>query len=266
MSSNPIITVENLSKKYFINEFSIGNYRRLLDVLAFWGKDRGQPKVDEREFWALQGLNFSVEQGETVGIIGSNGSGKSTLLKILARVTWPTTGRVEIHGRVSALLEVGTGFHLELTGRENIFLSGAMLGMKRSEVTKHFDEIVAFSGVEKFLDTPVKRYSSGMFLRLAFSIMTHLRSDILIIDEILAVGDAEFQVKCIEKMKSIVREGRTILFVSHQFDKIRTLCKKTLWIKEGHLFKSGATDVVLSNYEMITSSSGSLAMPQSVSL
>ncbi|HEX4838877.1 MAG TPA: ABC transporter ATP-binding protein [Rhabdochlamydiaceae bacterium] len=249
MSSKPIITVENLGKKYRINESSIGNYRRLMEELALWYKNRNKSKVDEREFWALQGLNFTVDAGETVGIIGSNGSGKSTLLKILARVTWPTTGRVEIFGRVSALLEVGTGFHLDLSGRENVFLSGAMLGMKKAEVTRHFDEIVEFSGVEKFLDTPVKKYSSGMFLRLAFSIMTHLRSDILIIDEILAVGDAQFQEKCIHKMRSIVREGRTILFVSHQFEKIRSLCKKTIWIKEGHLFHSGPTADVLSHYE-----------------
>jgi lipopolysaccharide transport system ATP-binding protein len=249
MSSKPIISVENLGKKYRINESSMGNYRRLMEELTLWNKKRNLAKVDEREFWALQGLNFTVAAGETIGIIGSNGSGKSTLLKILARVTWPTTGRVEIFGRVSALLEVGTGFHLELSGRENIFLSGAMLGMKKSEVTRHFDEIVEFSGVEKFLDTPVKRYSSGMFLRLAFSIMTHLRSDILIIDEILAVGDAQFQEKCIAKMQSIVREGRTLLFVSHQFGKIRSICKKTLWIKKGHLFQSGPTADVLSQYE-----------------
>jgi len=249
MSSKPIITVKNLGKKYRINESSVGNYRRLIEELTLWKKNRNQSKADEREFWALQGLDFTVDAGETLGIIGSNGSGKSTLLKILARVTWPTTGRVEIFGRVSALLEVGTGFHLELSGRENVFLSGAMLGMKRSEVTRHFDEIVEFSGVQKFIDTPVKRYSSGMFLRLAFSIMTHLRSDILIIDEILAVGDAQFQEKCIAKMQSIIREGRTLLFVSHQVEKIRSLCNKTLWIKEGHLFQSGPTDEVLSQYK-----------------
>ena len=267
MSSKPIITVENLGKKYLINESSIGKYRHLMEELAFWKKR--ESKEDKREFWALQGLSFAVDPGETIGIIGANGSGKSTLLKILSRVTWPTTGHVEIFGRVSALLEVGTGFHLELTGRENVFLCGAMLGMKRLEVIKHFDEIVAFSGVEKFLDTPVKRYSSGMFLRLAFSIMTHLKSDILIIDEILAVGDAQFQAQCIDKMLSIVREGRTLLFVSHQLEKIRALCKKTLWIKEGHLFKSGITEEILSDYldfQRTISSSDNLAMPQSMSL
>lgn len=249
MSSKPIITVKNLGKKYLINEGGVGNYRRLLEELAFWSKNRRKSTKNDNEFWALQDINFTVGSGDTLGIIGSNGSGKSTLLKILARVTWPTTGRIEIFGRVSALLEVGTGFHLELTGRENIFLSGAMLGMKKSEVTKHFDEIVAFSEVEQFLDTPVKRYSSGMFLRLAFSIMTHLKSDILIIDEILAVGDVQFQAKCISKMQSIVREGRTVLFVSHQVDKIRSICKNTLWINKGRIFDQGPTEKVLSNFE-----------------
>jgi len=249
MSSKHIIKVENLGKKYFINESSFGNYRRLLEDLNFWRKKPELLKGNDREFWALQNINFAIEPGETLGIIGTNGSGKSTLLKILARVTWPTTGRIEIHGRISALLEVGTGFHLELTGRENIYLSGAMLGMKRQEVSKHFDEIVAFSGVEKFLDTPVKRYSSGMFLRLAFSIMAHLKNEILIIDEILAVGDAQFQAKCVDKIQSIVKEGRTIIFVSHQFAKVRSLCQKTLWIKEGQLFKTGSTEDVINSYE-----------------
>lgn len=265
MSSKHIIEVENLGKKYFIQESAGGSYRRLLEDLNFWSRKREQ----KQEFWALQNINFALEPGETLGIIGTNGSGKSTLLKILARVTWPTTGQIKIFGRVSALLEVGTGFHLELSGRENIFLSGAMLGMKRAEVTKHFDEIVSFSGVEKFLDTPVKKYSSGMFLRLAFSIMTHLKSDILIIDEILAVGDAQFQTKCIEKMQSIVREGRTILFVSHQFAKVRSLCTKTAWIKGGHLMKVGLTSDVIDEYEQhytMSSSSDKLAIPQLSSL
>jgi lipopolysaccharide transport system ATP-binding protein len=250
MSSKPIITIQNLGKKYFINETRVGNYQSVVDEIAQWYKGRSKKK--ENEFWALQDINFNIQPGESVGIIGSNGSGKSTLLKILARVTWPTTGRVEIMGRVSALLEVGTGFHLELSGRENIFLSGAMLGMKRAEVTKLFDEIVAFSGVEKFLDTPVKRYSSGMFLRLAFSIMAHLRSDVLIIDEILAVGDAQFQAKCLQKMRSIIHDGRTILFVSHQVDKVRSLCKHALWLKEGRLYDQGPASEVLARYEKLT--------------
>lgn len=249
MSSKPIITVQNLGKKYLLNESQVGNYRSFLEELTFLYKNPRQLKNPKREFWALQDLNFSIDRGQTVGIVGTNGSGKSTLLKILARVTWPTTGRIEMFGRVSALLEVGTGFHLELSGRENIFLSGAMLGLKKQEVTKYFDEIVAFSGVEQFIDTPVKKYSSGMFLRLAFSIMTHLKSDILIIDEILAVGDAQFQEKCLNKMQSIVNEGRTILFVSHQFGKVRSLCKQVLWIKEGVLFDKGPTAEVLDRYE-----------------
>lgn len=249
MSSNPIINVHNLGKKYFLNETQEGNYRTLLEKLSRLGLGSSRPQVSKKEFWALRDLNFSIQKGQTVGIVGTNGSGKSTLLKILARVTWPTTGRVEIFGRVSALLEVGTGFHLELSGRENIYLSGAFHGMKKSEVTKYFDEIVEFSGVGKFLDTPVKRYSSGMFLRLAFSVMAHLKSDILIVDEILAVGDAQFQEKCLQKMQAIVRDGRTILFVSHQFDKIRFLCDQTLWIKEGELFDKGPTADVLKRYE-----------------
>ncbi len=263
MSSNPIIKVQKLGKKYIIQESQVGNYRNFMEELAFWEKKTKNPKKD---FWALQDLNFSVGRGETIGIIGTNGSGKSTLLKILARVTWPTTGCIEMFGSASALLEVGTGFHLELSGRENIFLSGAMLGMKRSEVIRHFDEIVTFSGVEQFLDIPVKRYSSGMFLRLAFSVMTHLRSDILIIDEILAVGDAQFQAKCLDKMQKLVNEGRTILFVSHQLSKVRTLCQQSLWIKQGQLFDLGPTEQVIDRYEKfynLTSSNSNLDIPQS---
>lgn len=249
MSSKPIIKIEQLGKKYLLSQSQFGNYRSLMEELSKWYDKPRKAQKEKKEFWALQDINYTINAGDTVGIIGSNGSGKSTLLKILARVTWPTTGRIEILGRVSALLEVGTGFHLELSGRENIFLSGAMLGMKRAEVVKHFDEIVEFSGVEQFLDEPVKRYSSGMFLRLAFSIMAHLRSDILIIDEILAVGDANFQNKCLEKMQSIVHQGKTILFVSHQFDKIEALCKQTVWIQKGHLFEAGPTSEVLAHYQ-----------------
>ncbi len=249
MSSKPVISVQGLGKKYLLSQTGVANYRSLMDELSIWIGKRRSIGQEKNAFWALQDINFSVNAGETIAIIGSNGSGKSTLLKILARVIWPTTGRIEILGRVSALLEVGTGFHLELSGRENIFLSGAMLGMKRTEVVKHFDEIIEFAGIERFLDTPVKRYSSGMFLRLAFSIMAHLNSDILIIDEILAVGDIHFQNKCLAKMQSIVDQGRTILFVSHQFDKVKALCKKTLWIKEGQLFESGVTENVITSYE-----------------
>ncbi len=249
MSSKPIIKIEQISKKYLLSESQFGNYRSLMEELSKWYNRSQRTQKGKKEFWALENINYTINAGETVGIIGSNGSGKSTLLKILARVIWPTTGRIEILGRVSALLEVGTGFHLELSGRENIFLSGAMLGMKRVEVLKHFDEIVEFSGIEQFLNEPVKRYSSGMFLRLAFSIMAHLRSDILIIDEILTVGDANFQSKCLEKMQSIVNEGKTILFVSHQFDKIEALCKQTVWIQKGRLFEAGLTSEVLAHYQ-----------------
>ncbi|NGX26948.1 MAG: Teichoic acids export ATP-binding protein TagH [Chlamydiae bacterium] len=201
------------------------------------------------EFWALQGIDLEISPGEIVGLIGPNGSGKSTLLKILARVTWPSTGRLELSGRVGALLEVGTGFHTELTGRENIFLSGAILGMRRSEVKHHFDEIIAFSGVEDFLDIPVKKYSSGMFLRLAFSVMAHLKSEILIIDEIIAVGDQSFQEKCLQKIQSLADEGRTVILVSHQLDNIRTLCSRVLWLDHGRCIADGEPQPILEHYE-----------------
>jgi lipopolysaccharide transport system ATP-binding protein len=187
------------------------------------------------EFWALKDINFEIKQGDRVGIIGRNGAGKSTLLKILSRITEPTTGRIVLNGRVASLLEVGTGFHPELTGRENIYLNGAILGMSRSEVQRKFDEIVEFSGVEKFLDMPVKRYSSGMHVRLAFSVAAHLEPEILIVDEVLAVGDAQFQKKCLGKMESYSKEGRTIIFVSHQMNTIRHLCSRVLVLQQGVL-------------------------------
>jgi lipopolysaccharide transport system ATP-binding protein len=248
MSSKPIISAHNLGKKYVLKDSPTAHYRNLKEQLMQWIQRSNTQKSLRREFWALHDINFSISPGQTVGLVGSNGSGKSTLLKILARVTRPTLGRVEIYGRVSALLEVGTGFHPELSGRENIFLSGAMLGMKKSEVIKHFDEIVAFSEVEQFLDIPVKKYSSGMFLKLAFSVVAHLRSDILIIDEILAVGDVQFQNKCLKKMDAIVKEGRTILFVSHDLKKVEGLCQQVFWIKEGSLFQTGKAADVLSLY------------------
>ncbi len=245
MSSKPIITVQKIGKKFSIHS-SLGNHHRSFrEEFSNWFKK----EKEAEEFWALQDINFSINRNTAFGLVGSNGSGKSTLLKILARVTKPTTGKIEIHGRSSALLEVGTGFHLELTGRENIFLSGAMLGMHKKEVIRHFDEIVSFSGIEKFLDTPVKKYSSGMFLRLGFSIMAHLETDILMIDEILAVGDPQFQDKCIQKMKSIIQQGRTVIFVSHQIDRIKLLCHQVAWIHKGKLMDIGTADVVLSNYE-----------------
>jgi len=191
--------------------------------------------VEGKPFWALRNVDLEVDAGETLGVIGLNGSGKSTLLKLLARVTQPTEGEIELGGRVGALLEVGTGFHHELTGQENVFLSGAILGMSKREVKRHFDEIVAFSGIESFLDIPVKRYSSGMFLRLAFSIMAHLRSEILIIDEILAVGDSAFQEKCFAKMRQVADEGRCVLFVSHDENKVERLCSRIVQMHEGTL-------------------------------
>ena len=192
-------------------------------------------RVEGHAFWALRDVDLEVQAGETLGIIGPNGSGKSTLLKLLARVTRPSEGIIELNGRVGALLEVGTGFHHELTGRENIFLSGAILGMSKKEVKRHFDEIVAFSEIESFLETPVKRYSSGMFLRLAFSIMAHLKSEILIIDEILAVGDRPFQEKCFAKMREVADEGRAVLFVSHDETKVEKLCSRIVQMHEGNL-------------------------------
>ncbi len=201
------------------------------------------------EFWALKDVNFQVEAGETLGIIGRNGAGKSTLLKVLSQITPPTTGEIKLRGRVGSLLEVGTGFHQELTGRENIFLNGAILGMPRQEIIRKLDEIVAFSGVEKFLDTPVKHYSSGMYVRLAFSVAAHLEPDILLVDEVLAVGDAEFQKKCLGKMEEATKkEGRTILFVSHNLTSIARLCSRCLLLKDGRVVKNGKTAEVIDYY------------------
>ncbi|MEP7273042.1 MAG: ABC transporter ATP-binding protein, partial [Acidobacteriota bacterium] len=207
------IKVENLAKRYYLGQRDNGQ-RTLRDAL-FRGGLRGRRRRELDELWALLEVNFTVEPGEVVGIIGRNGAGKSTLLKVLSRITEPTTGRVEIYGRVGSLLEVGTGFHPELSGRENIFLNGAILGMRRAEIVRRFDEMIAFAGVERFVDTPVKRYSSGMFLRLAFAVAAHLDPEILIVDEVLAVGDAAFQQKCLNKMGDVAKAGRTVLFVSH---------------------------------------------------
>jgi lipopolysaccharide transport system ATP-binding protein len=245
----PVITVENLSKSYLVGHRSDGggryNYIALRDVVGrelrnFARKAgnvlRGQQVVqgDEvEEFWALKDVSFEVKQGEVLGIIGRNGAGKSTLLKILSRIAEPTEGRIVLRGRVGSLLEVGTGFHPELTGRENIFLNGAILGMTQREIRKKFDEIVAFAEVDKFLDTPVKRYSSGMYVRLAFAVAAHLEPEILVIDEVLAVGDIEFQKKCLGKMSEVAREGRTVLFVSHNHAAIRNLCSHGLVLKAG---------------------------------
>ena len=238
--SDVAIKVENISKLYQIGDTSSGSLREsIAGLFSSGGKRRTE------DFWALKDISFEVKKGEAVGIVGKNGAGKSTLLKVLSRITEPTRGRIEINGRVSSLLEVGTGFHPELTGRENVYLNGTILGMSRAEVKAKFDEIVDFSGVEKFLDTPVKRYSSGMKVRLAFAVAAHLEPEILIIDEVLAVGDAEFQKKCLGKMEDVAGEGRTILFVSHNMGAVKNLCHNGILLKHGEKIKEGtAADVV----------------------
>jgi homopolymeric O-antigen transport system ATP-binding protein len=245
--SDIVISVENLSKRYLVGHRSPDRYTTLRDVIAREARNfsrkardafRGRQIVqgDEvEEFWALKDVSFDVKPGEVVGIIGRNGAGKSTLLKILSRITEPTAGRVRLRGRVASLLEVGTGFHPELTGRENIFLNGAILGMSRSEIRKKFDEIVTFSEVEKFLDTPVKHYSSGMYVRLAFAVAAHLEPEILIVDEVLAVGDVKFQEKCLGKMKDVASHGRTVLFVSHNMSAVMQLTTRALVLCEGSI-------------------------------
>lgn len=234
-----VINAENISKKYIIGHQLQQRYPTIRDAIADYLKNifnnHKEPKQDKEEFWALQDISFEINQGDKIGIIGRNGAGKSTLLKILSKITEPTTGRIKIKGRVSSLLEVGTGFHPELTGRENIYLNGAILGMKKSEIKRKFDEIVAFSEVEKFLDTPVKRYSSGMYVRLAFAVAAHLEPDILIIDEVLAVGDAQFQKKCLGKMDEVGNSGRTVLFVSHNMNAIEHFCNKGILLEKGKL-------------------------------
>jgi lipopolysaccharide transport system ATP-binding protein len=235
---DPIITVEGLGKRYRIrHEPGAPQYVALRDViadkLASPFKRRKGPRRGAEDFWALRDVSFQVQPGEVLGIIGRNGAGKSTLLKVLSRITEPTEGRVTLGGRVASLLEVGTGFHPELDGRENIYLNGAILGMSRAEIARKFDEIVAFAEVEQFLDTPVKRYSSGMYMRLAFAVAAHLESEILVIDEVLAVGDAEFQKKCLGKMGEVSRSGRTVLFVSHNLNAVETLCTKAIALNKG---------------------------------
>jgi lipopolysaccharide transport system ATP-binding protein len=247
----PAILAENISKKYVLNhkdENAPTNFKEAIFSL-FAKKSKNTEATKTKEiFWALKDVDFEIKQGDRVGIIGSNGAGKSTLLKILSRITEPTTGSVKIKGRVASLLEVGTGFHAELSGRENIFLNGAILGMKKAEIQKNFDEIVAFSGVEKFLDTPVKRYSSGMYVRLGFSIAAHLEPDIMIVDEVLAVGDAEFQKKCLGKMKDVSAEGRTILFVSHNLTAVDSLCNNAIFLNKGSVYDQGDVKKVIGSY------------------
>jgi lipopolysaccharide transport system ATP-binding protein len=256
--SNTVIHIENLSKKYVLGHQKAGGYTTLRDRIAYGtqaflknlapGRKRGSSSAHE-EFWALKDMSFDIQQGDRIGIIGRNGAGKSTLLKLLSRITEPTKGRISIQGRVASLLEVGTGFHPELTGRENIYLNGAILGMSRAEILKNFDEIVAFAEVEKFLDTPVKRYSSGMYVRLAFAVAAHLEPEILIVDEVLAVGDIQFQKKCLGKMQDVSQgQGRTVLFVSHNMDAIQRLCSRCVMLERGQLAAQGDTADVLIHY------------------
>lgn len=246
----PIINVENLSKKYYINA-GAANTATLRDVLTNLFRasrsDKEAEKVKEI-LWALKDISFTVDEGETLGIIGNNGAGKSTLLKVLSRITKPSSGNVELCGRVGSLLEVGTGFNQELSGRENIFLNGAILGMRREEIVQNFDKIVEFADVERFIDTPVKHYSSGMYMRLAFSIAAHLRPEILIVDEVLAVGDVNFQLKCLDKMEEIMNDGRTILFVSHSMSAVTRLCKRSIALKKGKIISQGPTQKVVDEY------------------
>jgi len=256
-----VIRVENLSKAYQLGDFGTGTISR--DLERFWARLRGKEdpflkigEVNDRTtrggsdiVWSLKDLNFDIEQGDAVGIIGRNGAGKSTLLKILSRVTSPTTGSVKVKGRIASLLEVGTGFHPELTGKENIYLNGAILGMRKTEIKRKFDEIVDFAGVERYIDTPVKRYSSGMYVRLAFAVAAHLESEILIVDEVLAVGDAEFQKKCLGKMGDVSKgEGRTVLFVSHNMASIRLLCPKSILMHQGNILEISRTPDAIENY------------------
>ncbi|MCW5906548.1 MAG: ABC transporter ATP-binding protein [Chitinophagales bacterium] len=258
--SRTVIKVENLYKQYRLGQVSTGTLAH--DINRWWHQMRGledpyekittlnnRTDGDESEYvWALQNINFEVKQGEVLGIIGKNGAGKSTLLKLLSKVTSPTKGSIKVNGRVASLLEVGTGFHKELTGRENVFLNGAILGMTKVEINRKFDEIVAFSGIGKYIDTPVKRYSSGMYVRLAFAVAAHLDPEIMIIDEVLAVGDIEFQKKCLGKMKDVSEGGRTVLFVSHNMAAVKTLCTRAILMNNGTIFKEGDTSHLIDEY------------------
>lgn len=258
--SNVVIKVENLGKQYRLGQIGTGtlsnDFNRWLhkvrgkeDPYLKIGEVNDRTKTSETNLvWALKDINFEVRQGEVLGIIGKNGAGKSTLLKILSRVTGPTVGDVKVKGRIASLLEVGTGFHPELTGRENIFLNGAILGMTKQEIRSKFDEIVDFSGVERYIDTPVKRYSSGMYVRLAFAVAAHLEPEILIVDEVLAVGDAEFQKKCLGKMKDVSAQGRTVLFVSHNMSAVNSLCTQCLYLRNGTVYTIGQTRNIVEKY------------------
>jgi lipopolysaccharide transport system ATP-binding protein len=249
--SDKVIIVENVSKSYVLKHQNTDRYSTLSDTITktaksiFTGSRQNQRN---EEFWALKDVSFEIKQGERVGIIGRNGAGKSTLLKVLSRIVTPTKGRITIDGRIASLLEVGTGFHPELSGRENIYLNGSILGMSKHEINSKFDEIVAFSEVERFLDTPVKRYSSGMYVRLAFAVAAHLEPEILIVDEVLAVGDAEFQKKCLGKMKDVAGQGRTVLFVSHNMAAIQNLCDKAIYLKKGQVQMVGDSKSTINEY------------------
>jgi ABC-type polysaccharide/polyol phosphate transport system ATPase subunit len=258
---NIVIKAENISKQYRLGQVGTGTLGH--DLNRMWSRFRGQEDpylkigdVNDRTakggsdyVWSLRNINFEIEQGEAVGIIGRNGAGKSTLLKLLSKVTKPTTGSFKVQGRIASLLEVGTGFNPEMTGRENIYLNGAILGMRRQEITRKFDEIVDFSGVDRYIDTPVKRYSSGMYVRLAFAVAAHLESEILIVDEVLAVGDAEFQKKCLGKMGDVTdKEGRTVLFVSHNMAAVKELCNSSIFLKNGEIYKTGDTKDIIRDY------------------
>ncbi len=257
--TDTVIQADNLGKKYIIKHQVSERYTSLRDVMANKVKyitsrtlsplsSKNKPSPTREEFWALKNVSFEVKHGDVIGVIGRNGAGKSTLLKILSRITEPTSGRIRIKGRVASLLEVGTGFHQELTGRENIFLNGAILGMSKAEIQNKFDEIVAFSEVEKFLDTPVKRYSSGMCVRLAFAVAAHLEPDILLCDEVLSVGDIEFQQKCLTKLGGISNEGRTVLLVSHNMSLITKLCDTAIWIDKGYVHLIGPAEKTVFTY------------------
>lgn len=256
--SDTVVRVENLVKKYVISHQQQATYPTIKDAVVSTARSltgkfltlsgKRKPNPNREEFWALKNVSFDIKQGDVVGIIGSNGAGKSTLLKILSRITEPTKGRISIKGRVASLLEVGTGFHQELTGRENIFLNGAILGMSKVEIKRKFDEIVSFAEVEKFLDTPVKHYSSGMYVRLAFAVAAHLEPEILIVDEVLAVGDVQFQKKCLGKMGDVAKEGRTILFVSHNMSTVESLCNRGILLESGTVSLDGTSEEAVRVY------------------
>lgn len=278
MSSPVIIQAQQISKAYQLGEVGTGTLSR--DIERWWAKLRGKEdpflkigEVNDRTnkgnsdvVWSLKDISFDIEQGDAVGIIGRNGAGKSTLLKILSRITTPTSGQIKIKGRIASLLEVGTGFHPELTGRENIYLNGAILGMRRKEIARKFDEIVAFAGIERYVDTPVKRYSSGMYVRLAFAVAAHLENEILLIDEVLAVGDAEFQKKCLGKMGEVSKgEGRTVLFVSHNMTSVKTLCNKGIVLNKGQIEFTGTALNAVLKYQQVESASTQYLAPENLS-